>query len=397
MIESTQLRCGWKALVAGAAVFVAATAAAATADAQPGPPYTYTKLVYPGAIYTDTTGISNAGTVVGTYRDEGNRLHGYSFDGTTYTPIDYPSAVATYTIGIGNNGTILGTYAIQIEGPWHAFSLRNGVFTSFDFPNNETDARGMNASGQIAGVFNAGGITTPHAFVKTGDNYLQLDYPGAWGTEGWGINDAGVVSGNYYDTFGGGIHGFIYANGAYTAVNFPGASLTRLTRLNNLNQAVGWHSQGDKTFGFVLTGSSYRSVSYDDSDSTVAAGINDLGHVVGRFTGPDCPGGCGFIAKPKAGPPPCSQTITMGYAGSTLTLGFGMATQIPTTWATYLYLQNTLVPLWSVPLPALPSGFSLNVPLNNVPHLGYVWGLTLLSTATGGVVCADAGAVNTGF
>ena len=101
--------------------------------------------------------------------------------------------------------------------------------------------------------------------------------PGRLG-HGRRINNAGVITGNYYDTVGGGIPRIPVANGTLsTTVNFPGRVDHENHTRQQSNQAVGWHSQGAKTLGFVLTGSSYRSVSYDDSDSTVAADINDLG------------------------------------------------------------------------------------------------------------------------
>ena len=42
------------------------------------------------------------------------------------------------------------------EGPYHGFIGEHGVYTSFRLPGQDTDARGMNSAGQIAGVYNAG-------------------------------------------------------------------------------------------------------------------------------------------------------------------------------------------------------------------------------------------------
>ena len=395
MIGSAQLQKRF-AIVVGMAVLISLVGVSQTVYAQVGGPYTYKKIQYPGATHTDATGITNAGLVAGTYRDAQGNRHGFTYDGINYTSIEFPGSVSNYLIGIGNSGSLLGTYAMDVDGPYHAFVTEQGVFKSFDYPGSDTDARGMNSLGQITGVYNAGGLTTPHGFVKTGDDYQNIDVPGAWGRNHRGINDAGVVSGNYYDSVGGGMLASS-TSGTYQTINFPGAGITRLTRVNNHNQAVGWHSQGDGTFGFVLTGSTYRSVSYDDSDSTIAAGINDSGQIVGRFTGPDCPEGCGFIATPRSGPPLCDQHVTMGYAGNVLTVGFTIATTVPTTWSTFLFVQNTLVPLWSAAIPAITPAVSLSVPLSGVPHLGYVFGVSLMSTASGGVVCADFEVVNTGI
>jgi probable HAF family extracellular repeat protein len=395
VIGSAQLHNRLATLI-GVASLLAVVGGARTAGAQSGP-YTYTKIQPPGAIYTEATGINNAGIIVGTYWDAQSVRHGFKYDGTTYTNIEFPGSSHNYGIGIGHAGQILGTHSVLAEGPYHGFILENGVFTSFDYPGMDTDGRGINADGQIAGVYNAGGLTTPHGYVKTGDEYVPIDYPGSWGTEAWGINNNGVVSGNYYDTSAGGIHGFVYSNGTYTSVNFPGASTTRLTRLNNLNQAVGWHSQGARTLGFVLSGNSYRSVSYNDADSTVAVDINDVGQIVGKFTGPDCPMGCGFLATPKAGAPLCDQHINLTYTGNVLTMNFNLAASVPTTWSTFVFVNNTLVPLWSAAIPAIPAPVNIPFSIPNFPHLGYVFGVSLLSTPTGGIVCADFETVNTGI
>jgi hypothetical protein len=393
VIGSAQLQNRLATLI-GVASLVAMVGAAQTAYAQTGGPYTFSKIQYPGSTYTDATGITNSGLVAGTYRDAGGNVHAYTFDGTTYTNVDYPGSVASYGMGISHDGKVLGTYGFVVEGPYHAFILDQGTYTSFDYPGMETDARALNASGNLVGVFNQGGVTSPHGFLKFGENYTQIDFPGALGTETWGLNDAGTISGNYYDAVG--IHGFIYAGGSFTAVNFPGASLTRLTRINNLNQAVGWHTQGSRTFGFVVTGGSYRSINYDGALSTVVADINDSGLVVGKYTGPDCPGGCGFVGSPRPGVPLCDQQFTLGYVGGTLTLNFNnLKSSVATSWSTYLFAQSTLLPLWTLNLPAISPAVSFGIPLSGVPSLGTIFGISLMSTPASGIVCADFASVNT--
>jgi probable HAF family extracellular repeat protein len=393
LIRSSQLHVGLAKFLA-ALVMALLLAAPRQALAQISGPYTLVKLQYPGAIYTDATGISNSGVIVGTYRDDSNNVHAYKYESGVYTNVDYPGSAANYGMGIAAGGQVLGTYGMAVEGPYHAFILDHGTYTTFDFPGMETDARMMNASGKIVGAFNAGGTTVPHGYLKDGDTFTQIDYPGSIGTETWGINDAGVISGNYFDNTG--IHGFMYAGGVYTAINYPFSSLTRVTRTNNLNRTVGWHAQGSKTLGFVVSGSTYRTVSFDDADSTVVADINDAGQIAGRVDGPDCPGGCGFIATPTAGAPLCNIDFSLNYAGNTLTLNFnGLTASKPTTWQTYLYFQNTVVPLWSTSLPAVTTPISFALPLAGFPRLGPVFGISVFSTPSLGIVCADLPFVNT--
>ena len=143
MIGSAKLQKRF-ATVIGVAV-LSLVGASEAVYAQVTGPYTYKKIQYPGATYTDATGITNSGLVAGTYRDADGNRHGYTYDGLNYTSIEFPGSVSNYLIGIGNNGSLLGTYALQVEGPYHAFSTDQGVFTSFDYPGSDTDARGMNS------------------------------------------------------------------------------------------------------------------------------------------------------------------------------------------------------------------------------------------------------------
>jgi uncharacterized membrane protein len=115
-----------------------------------GPPYAFVKLQYPGSIYTDATGINNSGRVVGTYYLLDGMRHGYVFDGSTYTTVDFPGARHTFLFGIDVSGRTVGSYSLSSTGgPWHSLMVEGGNFTSFDFPNRETDARAINGVGRI--------------------------------------------------------------------------------------------------------------------------------------------------------------------------------------------------------------------------------------------------------
>jgi hypothetical protein len=143
-------------------------------------------------------------------------------------------------------------------------------------------------------------------------------------------------------------------------------------------------------------GSSYRSIDYDGADSTVVAGVNDSGRIAGMYKSADCPAGCGFIGVPRTGVPACNQVLSMSYSGGTLNLGATLTTATPTTWSKWLFIQNTFVPLWSINIPTVASPATVNVPIPNFPHVGNVIGVSTLSTASGGIICADVASVNTG-
>ncbi len=375
-----------------AALLAAGLAMPSQAFAQSGP-YTYTVLKYPGSTYTEADGINNTGAIVGMYLDSFSAPHGFVYEGGTYTTVDVPGAAATYAFEIDDFGRIVGTWAPTQIGPWHAFILDGGVFTTFDYPGMETDARALNASGQIVGVYNAGGTTLPHGFLKTGNTFTPIDVPGSQYTQANGITDAGLITGAYADA--NGTHGFLLMNGAFSFFNYPGASLTQLARINHSNQLVGWQFQAGRTRSFLWSGLSFRTFEPDTSTNAYALQINDLGVVVGQYFGTNCPSGCGFMATPATNTASCDQKVTASYASGTLTLGFTITSPTPATWAASLTVQGASVPLWSLAIPAVSSA-PVSVPVPNFPHVGSVSLVSVLSTATNGVVCTDLAIVDTG-
>ena len=373
-------------------------AGAAAASAQPGA-YTYTKVNVPGSVFTEASAINNAGQVAGTYQDTTGRTHGFLYNGTTYTNIDYPGSNYNYVFGINAAGQLVGGYSVSNPfGPYHGFIYHNGVFTEFDYPNRETDGRGINNLGQIVGIYNQGYGTPDHGFYKDGDSYTSLDYPGATKTYTFGINDGGVVTGTWVDALNR-LRGYWYFGGVYTLLNYPGASQTYIGGINNTNAMTGWSLQGTLKTSFVLSGlASFRSftVPFAGATATQARAINDGNQVVGTYTSPECPRGCGFVATPNpTALPTCTQSVALGYgADNRLTMNFTIGTSAPMVWSTYLFVNNVPYTLWAAPLPvvtpAVPASYSLAL-----GPVGRVVALSTLSTATGGILCADYAVVNT--
>ena len=82
----------------------------------------------------------------------------------TFTTIDVPGATLTNAIGINAHGQIVGLFR-DAGGVFHSFLLDKGTFTTIDVPGATfTIAIGINARGQIVGEFvDAGGAV--HGFV----------------------------------------------------------------------------------------------------------------------------------------------------------------------------------------------------------------------------------------
>jgi hypothetical protein len=100
----------------------------------------------------------------------------FPLDNGDFTSIDFPGAFNTGgdAGGINARVDIVGTYCNTNTMPacnpafeGHGFVLRDGQFTSFDFPGADatTNAHGINLRGDIVGIYafkNA--PTVPHAY-----------------------------------------------------------------------------------------------------------------------------------------------------------------------------------------------------------------------------------------
>src|SRR5947207_10340307 len=79
------------------------------------------------------------------------------------------------------------------------------IFTTIDDPstNFDTEAEGINGSGQIVGSFFRPTSRGPvfHGFVLSGGSFTTFDEPLAIGgdTKAFGINDTGQIVGSYAD------------------------------------------------------------------------------------------------------------------------------------------------------------------------------------------------------
>ncbi len=165
--------------------------------------------------------------------------------------------------------------------------------------NHSTTVSAINNTGQIVGS------CTDGAFVRDRNgNITILNFPGADGTVASGINDIGDVVGQYWgSSFGQGLqrfHGFIWRNGVYTNIDaqFPEAMFTSLWGINNAGQIIGTylhHRPGssdindyDSELAFLYDNGSFTSLDFPGAQipfccgaQTLPMDINNLGQIVG--------------------------------------------------------------------------------------------------------------------
>ena len=168
----------------------------------------YTFFSRPGWTNTEARAINNAGLVTGWSWETDpvtgayTASEGFIYDPATsaYTPIPIPGSLFVIAQGINTAGQVVGSAGIP--GAQQAF-LRDappvppGTIHMFSVAASPTRARGINDVGLITGWVTAGAVA--HGFIGTSLGFQLLDVPGAASTFGEAINNAGQVSGVWFD------------------------------------------------------------------------------------------------------------------------------------------------------------------------------------------------------
>ncbi len=204
-------------------------------------------------------GINNAGTITGSYNNNtlptvpgssatpGKEV-GYSLNGASFSTIDVNS-FDTQPRGLNDAGAVVGRVEGPSPGSIGPFLTQGGVPVNVS-PNvprtglyNFVNFNAVNDAGDIALTY----VTDARqsALFKDGQTTLLAD-PAGFTTSAYGINNADTIVGGYSTGVLRGFaitnivdHGFVYADGAYSTVDVPGAIATTIRDINNLGVIVG--------------------------------------------------------------------------------------------------------------------------------------------------------------
>jgi probable HAF family extracellular repeat protein len=172
---------------------------------------------------------------------------------------------------INNNGQLVGN---DFASDGFFLSGRNKV-TEIRCPSDVTDNDGttvsaINNRGEIVGSCTDGGFVRD----KKG-NIAVLNFPGADTTLAFGINDLGHVVGQYGGSlFGSGLdrfHGFLWQDGVYTTIDapFPDAMHTTLLAINKRGQIIGTYLRHRPGSSEINDYDSEVAFLYDNGNFTV--------------------------------------------------------------------------------------------------------------------------------
>ncbi len=158
---------------------------------------------------------------------------------------------------------------------------------------NSTSPNGINDSRTVVGTYSVTQIcvrtfcATPYGFIWNNGTFTSISFPGSNGTMATAINNSGQIVGNYTTVAltPQKSNGFIYKGGTFTTLNVSGAVLTQPKGINNSGQVVGYfESPSDHPpsyHGFLHSGGTFTTFDYPGATYTRFLSINDSGTVTG--------------------------------------------------------------------------------------------------------------------
>ncbi|MBL8333689.1 MAG: PEP-CTERM sorting domain-containing protein [Rubrivivax sp.] len=297
------------------ALLSAATFTLAGATAQAG--YVISEVSRPGNAATALWDINNAGVMVGYSNATMDNTtaafaQGFVYDGSTFTALTGPAgAVSSAAMGISDGGTVVGSYFIDFTvdalgnatvGAAKGFIYSGGSYTTFEVAGAEsTFLRGISPDGRYLSGYYSTPTVTGVGFVvdRSTGTFRDVSVPNSQFTIAQGVTDAGLLVGG--DIIGPPPvvrPGFFYdfATDTRTDVNLAGARRTSLRALTDDGVLAGWYvDAGNVQHGFVGSIASFETIDVAGADATYLEGMNNARTLVGGFFRGDTAGA--YIAR----------------------------------------------------------------------------------------------------
>ncbi len=253
----------------------------------------------PGSVSTEGWNINQDGSIVGYYESAAGRTHGFiarpavpDDEEPVATPtdfnyifesIDVPGVAFLALTASSDFEDYAGYTRSPDDGKVIAFTLIDGVFTTYDFPGSqETRFYALGNNGDAAGYYVDSDGHHRGVVLRNGE-LQQFDFDGSVQTEIYGISDAtGALTGNYIDDSGI-RRGF---SGDET-VEAPGAPETFADFVNASGRMVGSYIDAEGVYHPYARTREGRFLSFDLPQAAqfeyfFLHGINDAGILVGR-------------------------------------------------------------------------------------------------------------------
>jgi hypothetical protein len=212
----------------------------------------------PGSTLTSPNYIDAQDVVVGNFLDSSGVTHGFILYRGHYTTFDVPGALATALSGVMPSGEMTGFTCLVDPTcetpPYESFIVsRRGEITSFNpFSAPSSFASGLNPSGTVVGTYtDSGGVT--HGYELRDGTFTSNDFPGSILTFNGGINPQGDIVGFYTDTSNV-THSFLRSHGTYTGFDPPGATYSNAGGINSSGIIAGFYvDSANVAHGYIRT------------------------------------------------------------------------------------------------------------------------------------------------
>ena len=209
--------------------------------------YTFETIDVPGVDFLALTASSDFEDYAGyTKSADGEKEVAFTLIDGVFTTYDFPGAQNTYFYALGNDGRAAGYYE-DSEGLHHGVILEDGELRQYDFPNAvQTEIYGISdATGVLTGNWiDAAGVQRGF----TGDTILE--FPGATATFADFVNSDGNLFASYIDADGLFQEYAYSSDGRYVAFDLENAENLEFFYVHGVNDALVRIARG-KVFGDV--------------------------------------------------------------------------------------------------------------------------------------------------
>ncbi len=206
--------------------------------------------------------------------------------GFQMTQLIVPGAqtASTFPLGVNVSGSVVGYYT-NSSGAWEGFLYSAGTYTAISYPGATayTRASGINDSGIVVGDYQINGDNVIHSYTYSAGTYTPYgDYKGLSTTLS-GINNAGDKVGSVGGN--GIVEGYIDIGGQFTTFYASGTDATYAFGINSSREVVGqFFTSSGNYHGFSRTASGViTQIDYPGAQNTVCYGINDAGEITGTY------------------------------------------------------------------------------------------------------------------
>ena len=284
------------------------------AAAQVSSNYTFETIDVPGVEFLAVTASSDFEDYAGyTQSPDGEKEVAFTLIDGIFTTYDFPGSQSTHFYALGNDGRAAGHYQ-DSDGLHHGVIMEDGELRQYDFPGSvQTEIYGISdATGALTGNYiDDSGVRRGF----TGDTIIE--FPGAVATYADFVNASGGVVGSYTDAQGL-YHPYVRTpTGRLVSLDLPRAAELEYFFVHGINDANVLVARAKPVDGVPLTyvgtaRQGLEELQFPGSVSTEGWNINQDGSIVGYYDSADGQRH-GFIAKLAVDDEPTVAATDLNY------------------------------------------------------------------------------------